>query len=154
MTLYSYSATILTTSSPLLSLYEHRCHFDGGTAKMTRRWPVSELRSRWGLSASNFKLVSVLRNGWYNHIYNWSPINSANIHSVPVMSNMKLTIHVYDTRHQENQGDFSNRIGSVCLPEQNTKVPSRSQITLCLCYNRHCCLFWRQTFVTRCKVRT
>lgn len=129
MTLYSYSATILTTSSPLLSLYEHRCHFDGGTAKMTRRWPVSELRSRWGLSASNFKLVSVLRNGWYNHICNWSPINSANIHSVPVMSNMKLTIRVYDTRHQENQGDFSNRIGSVF----QSRTPKSPVVAKLLC---------------------
>lgn len=140
MTLYSYSATILTTSSPLLSLYEHRCYFDGGVAKMTRRWPVSELRSRWGLSASNLKLVSVLRNGWYNHICNWSPINSANIPSVPVMSNMKLTICVYDTRHQESQGDLSNRIGSV-FQNRTSNCPSHSQMTLCLYYNRHCIYF-------------
>jgi len=39
------------------------------------------------------------------------------------MSNMKLKIRVYDTRHQLNQVGFSNWISSVCLPEQNIKLP-------------------------------
>lgn len=141
MTFYSYSATILTTSSPSLSLYEHRCHFDGRIAKMTRRWPVSEPRSRWGLSASNLKLVSVLRNGWYNHICNWSPINSADIHSVPVMSNMKLTIRVYDTRHQRIKEISVTGSAPSVFQSRAPNCPSQSQMTLCLYYNRHCIYF-------------
>lgn len=96
---YSYSSTILTTHSPSRSLYEHRCHFNGGRAEVTRRWPVGEPRSRWGLSVFNLKLVSGLRNGWYNHICNWSPINSANIEGMSVVGNMKLTIHVEVSGH-------------------------------------------------------
>lgn len=114
-----------------------------GDAKMTRRWPISELRSRWGLSASNLKLVSVLRNGWYNHICNWYLINSTNIHSAPVMSNMKLTIHVYDMRHQKNQVGFSNWISFVCLQSRTSNCLHQSWMTVCLCYNKHCTYFWR-----------
>lgn len=39
------------------------------------------------------------------------------------MSNMKLTIRVYDMRHRLNQVGFSNWISSVCLLEQNIKLP-------------------------------
>lgn len=153
MTPYSCSSTIRTTSSPSLSLHERRCHLDGGTADTTRRWPTSELRSRWGRSASNLKLVSVLRNGWNNHICNWYPINSANIPSAPVMSDTKLTIRVYDTRHQLNQVvSVTGSAPSVSQSRTSNRL-SRSQMTL-LMLQRALSLFWGRTSVARCKART
>lgn len=57
------------------------------------------------------------------------------------MSNMKLTIRVYDTRHRLNQVGLRNWISSVCLLEQRIELLQPSQITVCLCYNRHCIYF-------------
>lgn len=114
----SYSPAILTTASPSQSLYEHRCHFNGRRAEVTRRWPVGEPRSRWGLSVFNLKLVSGLRNGRCNHICNWSPINSANVLSMAAAGNMKLTIHVQVSGHWLHQMDLGNCINITCFLEK------------------------------------
>lgn len=119
---YSYSSTTRTTHSPSQSLYEHRCHFNGGRAEVTRRWPVGEPRSRWGLSVFNLKLVSGLRNGWYNHICSWSPINSANIHGVAVVSNMKLTIPRPVSGHLTKSNVSLETVWTSRFPDDKTDI--------------------------------
>lgn len=90
-TLFS-SANSSEPHSPSQCLHEHRCHFNRGRTEVTRKWPVGEPKSRWGLSVFNLKLVSGLRNGCYNHICSWAPINSTSSHETAVEGNMKLTI--------------------------------------------------------------
>lgn len=67
---------------PPQCLYEHRCHFNRRRTGVTGKWPVGEPKRRWGLSVFNLKLVSGLRNGCYNHICSWTPINSASSHEM------------------------------------------------------------------------
>lgn len=88
-TLFSFPSDSKLPQPPQC-LYEHRCHFNRGRADVTRKWPVGEPKSRWGLSVFNLKLVSGLRNGWYNHICSWTPINSASSHRMAVVGQYEI----------------------------------------------------------------